>query len=270
MRIINFDEINQRPMLSKSSKGDQAKWSFEGEWYKIDNFGYESFSEILISRLMKKSNIEQVTEYEPVSVIFGGKLNNGCVSRDFLNKNEELFTFERLHILDRGESLTGMIENMTTVQERIEYTASFIADITGCSESGYIITSWIESDALFLNEDRHFNNMAAIRNNKTKNWRLCPLFDNGLALLSDINEYPLFVQDSIIKRKVKAKPFSTSFIKQVEEAEKLFGVQLKINFSTEDVAREIESLRDIYDENILMRVEKLIISQMRKYSRFFE
>lgn len=44
---------------------------------------------------------------------------------------------------------------------------------------------------------------------------MAPLFDHGLSLLSDIKDYPLNIPISILKRKVKAKPFSSAFSKQL-------------------------------------------------------
>ena len=58
-------------------------------------------------------------------------------------------------------------------------------------------------------------------------FRLCPIFDNGLALLSDFNDYSMEkdVYDCI--QRVRAKPFDGAFYAQVEVAEELYGAQLK-------------------------------------------
>lgn len=46
-------------------------------------------------------------------------------------------------------------------------------------------------DAFFLNEDRHFHNIAVLMNSKGE-FDYCPIFDNGACLLSDTNmDYPL-------------------------------------------------------------------------------
>lgn len=47
------------------------------------------------------------------------------------------------------------------------------------------MTLLLEVDAFFLNEDRHFHNIAVIYNDKTEEFRYCPIFDNGGALFSD-------------------------------------------------------------------------------------
>lgn len=91
----------------------------------------------------------------------------------------------------------------------------------------------------FLNEDRHTNNLAVIRNEKTGKFRLCPIFDHGLALLSDLNDYPMDqnIYDSI--RRVHAKPFDVDLDAQVEAAEELYGTQLRFSFVRRDISKNI-------------------------------
>ena len=48
-----------------------------------------------------------------------------------------------------------------------------------------------------------------------KVWQLAPIFDNGLSLLSDEKDYTPGKPLTILKRKVKAKPFNSSFSKQL-------------------------------------------------------
>lgn len=70
-------------------------------------------------------------------------------------------------------------------------------------------------DAFILNEDRHTNNILFLFDPKTEDWQLAPIFDHGLSLLSDVKDYPLSKPMSILKRQVKAKPFNSSFTKQL-------------------------------------------------------
>ena len=70
-------------------------------------------------------------------------------------------------------------------------------------------------DALILNEDRHTNNILFLYHPVDKSWQLAPIFDNGLSLLSDENDYTPGKPITILKRKVKAKPFNSSFLKQL-------------------------------------------------------
>lgn len=70
-------------------------------------------------------------------------------------------------------------------------------------------------DAFILNKDRHTNNILFLFEPKSEVWQLAPIFDNGLSLLSDVKDYPQSMPLNILKRKVKAKPFNSSFTKQL-------------------------------------------------------
>ena len=66
-------------------------------------------------------------------------------------------------------------------------------------------------DALFLNEDRHTHNIAVLMNDK-RQFRLCPIFDNGGALLSDTSmDYPLGRDVFELIERAKPKTICDSF-----------------------------------------------------------
>ena len=52
--------VTNEKIAETSSKGNQEKWfdGISGLWYKRDQFGYESLSEVLVSRLLERSNVE--------------------------------------------------------------------------------------------------------------------------------------------------------------------------------------------------------------------
>ena len=77
------------------------------------------------------------------------------------------------------------------------------------------IARMLAFDAFILNEDRHTNNILFLYDPPTNEWELAPIFDNGLSLLSDVKDYPLGKPMSILKRLVQAKPFNSSFSKQL-------------------------------------------------------
>lgn len=269
MKLIRFDETEKEPNQGNSSKGDQPKWKKGTKWYKADHMGYESLSEVLISHLLKKSNVLDFVHYDPILIQYQNKEINGCMSKNFLTKDEMLITFERLHRIHQGKGLSAVLGEMPDVEERIQYTVEFLENTTGIQNVGAYLTMLLELDAFFLNEDRHTNNLAVIRNMKTENFRLCPVFDNGLSLLSDLNDYPLEKDIYLCVQSVYAKPFSTDFEKQVDTAEELYGSFLKFTFTKEDIYKEIESLKAFYDERICERVIQILFEQMRKYRIFF-
>ena len=56
-------------------------------------------------------------------------------------------------------------------------------EYTGLKEFSQYLTVLFEIDALFLNDDRHLNNIAVIEEKGKFNY--CPIFDNGAGLLSE-------------------------------------------------------------------------------------
>jgi len=57
--------VSDEKIAETSSKGNQEKWydDVAGNWYKLDQFGYEALSETLMSVLLEKSNIETDTPF---------------------------------------------------------------------------------------------------------------------------------------------------------------------------------------------------------------
>ena len=97
MERIDLDAVIREPDQGYTSKGDQPKWQWKGKWYKADYMGYEALSEVLISRLLKRSNVSGFAEYGPVRIRYQGRELPGCVSDNFRDKDEILVPLERLH-----------------------------------------------------------------------------------------------------------------------------------------------------------------------------
>lgn len=217
----------------------------------------------------KNQTLKIFVSYQPVAITYHGQDLQGCVSKNFQSKDEMLVPIERLHRMYYGHGLAETVAAMPDVSHQIRYTVEFIEDVTGLIGVGQYLTTILEIDSLFLNEDRHTNNLAVIRNEKTGKFRLCPIFDNGLSLLSDLNDYPL---DSDIYHcigRIKAKPFSMNFDEQVEGANMLYGSFLKCSFTRNDVTTILQTFSNIYSEEILQRVERIMFEQIRRYSIYF-
>ena len=127
----------------------------------------------------------------------------------------------------------------------------------------------LELDSFFLNEDRHTNNLSVIRNEKTGKYRLSPIYDNGLSLLSDLHDYPLEQDIYSMIARVQAKPFDRDFDLQTEAAEILFRPQLKFSFTAREATGELDALTEYYPKEIIDRVECIVLEQIRKYPVFF-
>ena len=232
--------------------------------------GYESLSEFIVSKLLNKSNVKDYINYELIRIKYDNKEVTGCSSRNFRNKNEMLIPIEKLHRQYFGYGLATTLAKIDSVEKRIDYTVSFLEDKTALKDIGKYFSLMLAIDTFFLNEDRHTNNIAVIRNENTKTFRMAPIFDNGLSLLSDVNDYPIDKDVYSNIKLVKAKPFDTSFDEQLDAAEKLYGCNLKFSFDKADVYALIDSIKGLYDAHIINRVERIILEQMRKYSFLFD
>ena len=269
MRVIDLTEMEKEEIKNHTSKGNQPKWHIKDKWYKADHMGYEAFAEYVVSELLKKSNVGDFVEYHLIKIKYDGKEGIGCVSKDFKEDYEMLIPIEKLHRQYFGKGLADAIAEKYSVQDKISYTVNFIEEITGLKDVGEYFAVMLAIDAFFLNEDRHTNNIAVIRDEKTKKYRFAPIFDNGLSLLSDTNEYlwDEDIYDNI--KKVQAKPFARSFDEQLDAVEELYGYHLKFDFTRHDICEVLDKLNAIYDEKTIKRVEKILLEQMRKYQYLF-
>lgn len=262
MKQINLLENEIIESASRSSKGNQPKWFVNGVWYKADHMGYEGLAEVVISRLLEKTNIENFVRYYPCKIKFGIHNRSGCYSHNFLQKGYELIPLERLHRLYTSVGLSQKLKELGNTKDKIKYTVDFVENVTKITGFGEYLTTMLEIDALFLNEDRHTNNIAIIRNPSKNEFSLCPYFDQSLSLLSDLDEFWLDgVIDKHIQR-VSAKPFAT-FNEQTKIAQELYGKQLKIKFSIDDVHSVINELSEYYNNDILERVKYIIEKQIK-------
>lgn len=248
-----------------SSKGNQLKWRDGDDWYKADYLGYEALSEYVVSELLKKSNAHAVA-YELVPIKYEKKAFVGCRSKNFLPPNQELITLQKLYQIYQNASLSEVMAGMD-VEDRIRHVVDFVTETTGLKGFGQYITSLLEIDALFLNEDRHMNNIAVLFDRQKRTYGYCPIFDNGASLFSDTTmSFPLHQDVYQCLQDIEAKPFSRNFEEQVEAAESMYGVQLKFWFTARDVEEVVAQASVFYDRDVLDRVEQTMREQIRRYS----
>lgn len=262
MQKIKLSENEIIESANHSSKGNQPKWFVNGVWYKADHMGYEGLAEVVISKLLAKTNIENFVSYEPVKIEFGYHNRNGCYSHNFLKKGYELIPLERLHRLYKKIGLSKKLQEFDNAKDRIKYTVDFVESVTNIKNFGKYLTAMLEIDAFFLNEDRHTNNIAIIRNPDTNEFSLCPYFDQGLSLLSDLDGFWLDGNTDKHIMRVTAKPFGT-FKTQVFAAQELYGKQFKIDFSIADVDNILDELKEYYNAEIISRVRYVIETQLK-------
>ena len=268
MERIDLTAAGREPIQGHTSKGDQPKWRRGARWYKADHMGYEALAEVVISRLLEKTNLPEFVRYAPVLIRHEAGETSGCVSRNFLGNHEMLVPFERLHRAYKGQGLAAALATQPGPEERIRYTVDFLESTTGLRGIGPYLTQLLELDMVFLNEDRHTNNLAVLRNEETGTFRLCPVFDNGLALLADLHDYPLGRELYQCIAAVEAKPFDRSFEAQVEAAERLYGVQLELHIQNADISAALAGMETIYPRPVLERLEQLLREQLRRYAAY--
>lgn len=268
MERIDLTTAVREPIQGHTSKGDQPKWHRGDLWYKADYMGYEALAEVVISRLLEKSNVPEFVLYEPAWIRYEAGEAPGCISRSFQGRQEMLVPFERLHRAYKGRGLAAELANLPGPEERIRYTVEFMESTTGLRNVGPYLTLLLELDMVFLNEDRHTNNLAVLRNEETGAFRLCPVFDNGLALLSDLHDYPLERDLYQCIAAVEAKPFDRGFEAQVEAAESLYGVQLELYIQNTDIITALADMKLLYPRPVLERVEQLLREQLRRYAAY--
>ncbi len=244
--------VSNEKIAETSSKGNQEKWYDKdtNKWYKLDQFGYEALSETLISILLRKSNIQQDTPFSFVSynmerLHVHGRERAGCSSENFLQEGQSIITLN--HLLSRylGTSLKEKLGSFSSDKKRIAYLASATADYTGLQAFPQYLTLLFEIDALFLNDDRHLNNIAVLE--KDGIFDYCPIFDNGAGLLSNVQFSPMDIVPEELVKGLRARPFNMSFTRQMKTAQNLYGKQLRIpEFSKNDVHEALEPLLPYY------------------------
>ena len=271
-------EIDDRTGLvrQQSSKGYQPKWRQDGFWYKADGLGYESLAEAVCSSLLKQSTMaEQVIAYDPVRITCRGQNYRGCRSRDFRESGQELITLERLARSILPQGLARQLARIYGAKDRIRYTVELVGTLTGIENYGTYLADLLLADALFLNEDRHTNNLAFLYDPQNRLFSPAPSFDLGAALFSDCTRdyrFPLDYESCL--GKVHAKPFSRDFDEQLNAAEELYDTTLRFCFRPEQIAEKAfggfdEEALAAYSPEEKARVEETLRLQARRYAAYF-
>ena len=225
--------VSDKKIAETSSKGNQEKWfdRESGKWYKLDQFGYEALAETVTSALLEHSNIESdtaftFTRYQMEKLHVHGRDRNGCVSRNFLRPGQQIVTLSHLFRQYLGAPLGEKLSKLSSDKKRLAYLVEETAALTGLEAFPQYLTLLFEVDALVLNEDRHLNNIAVLE--RGGRFDYCPIFDNGAGLLSNTQIYQMDIDPKALIPTVQARPFNTSFNRQISNARALYGQQLHL------------------------------------------
>ncbi|MCR5767010.1 MAG: hypothetical protein K6G45_00765 [Lachnospiraceae bacterium] len=258
---------------NKSSKGNQLKWRDGDIWYKADYTGYEGLAEYVISHLLGKSSLkeDEFLLYDLEDIKYKSTIIHGVKSKNFLEPGWQLITLERLFKNVYGQSLNSIILKTTGLENRLKLLVGETERITGIKGFGIYMSKMLTIDALFLNEDRHTHNIAILTNGRG-DYKLCPIFDQGAGLLADTTmDYPLGEDVYKLIDSVKAKTICDSFEDQLDVAEKLYGLNIRFNFTGKDVAAVIDSVPDSsYSTEVKERVKTICFEKMRQMKYLFD
>lgn len=209
--------LKTETIVSTSSKGDQSKWLVEDKWIKENTLGYENIAEYVSSLILNSSTLPKnsYVTYTPCLIEKpDGTVTEGCYSNDFRGSLQEV-TLERLFEANFETTDEILSHPRYSAEKKFHLIIEKIYQFIGIDVSEEM-AQMLAFDAFVLNEDRHTNNILFLMDTKTETWNFAPLFDHGLSLLSDLNDYPNGIPINVLKRRVKAKPFSTSFTKQLD------------------------------------------------------
>ena len=266
--------VSDEKIAETSSKGNQEKWydSSVNRWYKLDQFGYEALAETVVSTLLERSNIEADTpftfvRYHMERLQVHGRERTGCSSKNFLRPGQALITVNRLLSSHLGRPLREKLVRLSSDRKRIAYLAEATAELTGLELFPQYLTLLFEVDALSCNDDRHLNNIAVIEQNG--NYTYCPIFDNGAGLLSNTQLSQMDIAPPALISALRARPFNTSFTRQMNSARGLYRAQLAMpKITLEDIREVLEPILEYYprrDRGIITdRVEACILIRQKK------
>ena len=232
-------EASNRFDLSSTSKGNQIKWFINNVYYKANNLGYEGFAELLASELLKYIELPfDYIDYQACKIQEGDKIYEGCYSYNYLKVNESFVSLASL--LEKQYKSVESLSKKYKGKAFVDFLVAFIKEKTKLDIQDYLglLTKF---DYLILNEDRHLNNINLIYNSQNDSYRVGPVFDNGLSLLSDITVYSITNSISDNINKVTCKPFNKSFEKQVQ----YFSTE-PLRIRIDDFNKSLEAHKDQY------------------------
>ena len=242
--------VTDEKIAETSSKGNQEKWLEDDRWYKLDQFGYEALAETFTSLFLEQSNIESdtpfhFTRYRMEKLNVHGRDRTGCSSANFLQPGQAIVTLSHLFRQHLGGSLKKRLECLPSDKKRIAYLAETTAELTGLQEFPKYLTLLFEIDALVLNDDRHLNNIAVIYQNGKFDY--CPIFDQGAGLLSNTQLSPMDIMPKALIAALLARPFNTTFNRQMHTIQSLYGKQLHIpKFNRQELIDALQPLLPYY------------------------
>ncbi|MBQ3225218.1 MAG: hypothetical protein IJB42_05870, partial [Oscillospiraceae bacterium] len=97
----------------------------------------------------------------------------------------------------------------------------------------------------------------------------CPIFDQGAGLLSNVQFSPMDIIPSALIRVMRARPFNTTFNRQLHTVQQLYGKQMHLpRFNVDEIERMIDPMLEYYPVRdrslILERVCEVVITRQKE------
>lgn len=260
---MSVELVTNEKVAQTSSKGNQEKWKDGNKWYKLDQFGYEALAETVVSMLLEKSNIETETPFTFVRYnldrVNVHRFNRTvCVSNDFLKEGQSIITVAKLFSKFNSNSFKIELERLNSDKKRIQYLVDKTREYTRLLDFDKYVTLLFEIDSLFLNDDRHLNNIAVLEKNGKYDY--CPIFDNGAALLSNVRTLPMDIEPKGLMKNLLAKPFNMTFNRELKTTETLYGRVLNVpKFSRTEILETLTPLLEYYPQRDRAIIEDRIV-----------
>lgn len=255
---------SERLILSATTKGNQPKWFYNNLYLKADFLGYEglaeAFSSTVESLVVNRNfqyvdyNMCKIREFqEDVGVFIDYP---GCYSENMLLNDESIIPLSRIleKVYGEIEAKKLMETHGESTLNKVVSTVEFVTGIKECVFRSYL-SNILKLDAIILNEDRHYANISLAKSS-SGTYRLLPVFDNGLSLLSDTHQYRHNLPIRTLIRMVKAKPFNVSFKKQIGYFKEESPLLIK---DAKFISEMVADLYDIGDNTLAFHRAKSVL-----------
>ena len=235
-----------KALLVDSSMGNLLKWVVQDNGttlfiktstYTEANFKpmwmYESYSEVIVSKLARELGIDNILQYYLCKIHLDNGLSTiGCYSYSFLKQTEKTVTLAHLNKLGKlqnymFEGYNGYINCISDIEK--------LTGIDYKDELDKIITL----DYIILNEDRHTGNFGFVMDIPNKKVKIAPIFDNGNSLFS-LKHVEGMNYSKSLEKYARSKPFYHRHVQQLEMIRKPY----KLNTNIVETYEYIDNLID--------------------------
>lgn len=186
--------------------------------------------------------------------------------RELQGRQESLITAHTILRNSLGRGYIQEFNDRSSLKDRIVFLVNSVEAATGFSGFGAYFTTLLELDALFLNQDRHLNNIALLHTDF--GCKPCPIFDCGASFLLDFNLYRPDIETRAFLSKAQCLPFKSSFTRTVHTAQNLYGKQLEVDFARSDIEPLLDAYLDYYPKQfrylLKERVLTVLLAQKKK------